>query len=340
VSDRGPEHPPAQDTDAPTPHPRRLELHRVIFGTDTPAGRAFDVALIALVLASLVVVSMETVRGLQPASYRALRALEWTLTILFTAEYLLRVAAVARPLSYAVSFFGLVDLLAILPTYISLLVPGAQVLLVVRGLRLLRVFRVLKLTRFLSEARTLGAALRASVRKIAVFLLVVLTLVMVVGSLMYVIEGAEHGFTSIPTSVYWAVVTLTTVGYGDISPATPLGRALAALVMIAGYGIIAVPTGIVTAELTQQPRSDRDVRGAPAGEAAVDAPALEAAAAAAPGAAVPSAAVPSAAAAGAGGTCGGCGAGAHAPDARFCRCCGTVLRPAGAPAPVRARVEP
>ncbi len=255
-----------RDTDAPPASPRRRRLHRGIFDADTPAGRAFDVALIALILVSVAAVSLETVHGLPAGAYRVLRALEWALTALFTAEYLLRLAAVARPAAYARSFFGIVDLLAILPTHVSLAVPGTQALLVVRVLRLLRVFRVLKLTRFLTEARTLGAALRASARKIAVFLLAVTTLVIVIGSLMYVVEGAEHGFTSIPTSVYWAVVTLTTVGYGDISPGTPLGRTLASLVMILGYGIIAVPTGIVTAELTQSARAAAAVQGERHGE--------------------------------------------------------------------------
>jgi voltage-gated potassium channel len=278
----------------------------VIFGTDTPAGRAFDVALIALVLVSVVAVSVDTVRGLSAGTHRALHALEWALTLMFTAEYLLRLLAVARPAAYARSFFGLVDLLAILPTYVSLVVPGTEALLVVRVLRLLRVFRVLKLTRFLTEANTISSALRASARKIAVFLLAVSTLVTVVGSLMYVIEGAEHGFTSIPTSVYWAVVTLTTVGYGDISPGTPLGRALAAVVMIVGYGIIAVPTGIVTAELTQSARAAG--RGPPAGaEGGSGAEGADAAGGAAPAA------------------CARCGLAGHGADARYCRRCGEPL---------------
>jgi voltage-gated potassium channel len=273
----------------PAAGPRRARLHRVIFEADTPAGRAFDVALIVLILLSVVAVSFETVPGLPRGAYRWLRASEWVLTVAFTAEYLLRLAAVRRPLAYATSFFGAVDLLAILPTYVSLVVPGAQALLVVRVLRLLRVFRVLKLTRYLTEAATLGSALRASARKIAVFLLAVSTIVVVVGSVMYVVEGPSNGFTSIPTAVYWAVVTLTTVGYGDISPRTPLGQALASVVMILGYGIIAVPTGIVTAELTAGARAARD---APA----PDRP-----------------------------PCPTCGAREHAADAHYCRLCGTAL---------------
>lgn len=232
----------------------RHRLHTIVFEADTPAGRAFDLALIGLILLSVIVVSVETVTGLSAGAYAALRTAEWVLTGIFTVEYVLRLIAVKRPLAYAASFYGVVDLLAILPTWISLLVPGARVLLVVRVLRLLRIFRVLKLTRYLSEAALIGTALRASMRKIVVFLLTVATVVVVVGSVMYVVEGPDSGFTSIPTSMYWAVVTLTTVGYGDISPQTPLGQALASLVMILGYGIIAVPTGIVTAELTQQSR--------------------------------------------------------------------------------------
>jgi voltage-gated potassium channel len=171
--------------------------------------------------------------------------------VLFTIEYLLRLFTVRRPLRYALSPFGLIDLIAFLPTYLSVFLPGAQSLLVIRLLRLLRVFRVLKLAEYLRESRTLALALRASARKILVFLLAVLTIVVVVGTLMYVIEGERHGFTSIPISIYWAVVTLTTVGYGDLAPATPLGQALAVVLMLTGYGIIAVPTGIVTVEMTR-----------------------------------------------------------------------------------------
>jgi voltage-gated potassium channel len=217
-------HDPLRAEEAPPASaPARARLHQVVFESDTPAGRAFDLALIGLVLLSVVVVSVETVRGMPAGVYRALRSAEWTLTVVFTVEYVLRLIAVRRPLAYAASFYGVVDLLAILPTYVSLVVPGAQALLVVRVLRLLRVFRVLKLSRFLSEAQTLTSALRASSRKIAVFLLTVSTLVVVIGSLMFVVEGPENGFTSIPTAMYWTVVTLTTVGYGDVSPRTGAG---------------------------------------------------------------------------------------------------------------------
>jgi voltage-gated potassium channel len=232
----------------------RGRLHEVIFEADTRAGRAFDVALIGLILLSVLAVMLESVRGVRERFGAELFAVEVAFTVLFTVEYALRLAGVRRPLLYAKSFFGVVDLLAILPTYLSILVPGTHYLLVVRILRLLRVFRVLKLAEHLSEADVLMRALRASRRKISVFLLTVLTLVVIIGTLLYVIEGEEHGFTSIPVSIYWAVVTLTTVGYGDISPKTPAGQTLAAVVMIIGYGIIAVPTGIVTVEIAQAAR--------------------------------------------------------------------------------------
>lgn len=229
----------------------RRWLHQIIFQSDTRTGRVFDLALIWLIVASVLVVLLESVASIRGRHGPALHALEWAFTGLFTAEYLLRLYSVRRPLRYALSFFGLIDVLAILPTYLSLLLPGAQALIVVRVLRVLRVFRILKLTEYLRESRTLTDALWASRRKIGVFLLAVLTLLVIIGSLMYLIEGEENGFTDIPTSIYWAVVTLTTVGYGDISPKTSVGRVVAGAVMILGYSIIAVPTGIVTAELTR-----------------------------------------------------------------------------------------
>ena len=278
-------HPHALPSEQPPEDARRARLHQVIFEADTPAGRAFDLALIGVILLSILLVSVETVGGMRPGVYRWLRAAEWTLTVLFTVEFLLRLYAVRRPLRYAVSFFGVVDILAVLPTYLSLFVPGAQYLLVVRSLRLLRIFRILKLTRFLTEAHGLQRALRASMRKILVFLLTVSAIVVIVGSLMYLIEGRENGFTSIPRGMYWAVVTLTTVGYGDVAPRTPLGQAVASLVMILGYGIIAVPTGIVTAELAYG-RSDAPVSTQ---------------------------------------HCPACGVGGHEWDAKFCRKCGSAL---------------
>lgn len=229
----------------------RTVLHEVIFEADTPAGKGFDVLLIVSILLSVVAVMLDSIAGVREQHGKLLYSIEWLFTIIFTLEYLLRLLCVDRPFKYAASFFGMVDLLAIVPTYLSLVLPGSQYLLVIRILRILRIFRILKLALYLGEARLLLLALRASGRKITVFLYTVLTLVVIFGSLMYVIEGEAYGFTSIPRSIYWAIVTLTTVGYGDISPHTVLGQALASLVMIFGYAIIAVPTGIVTVEMTQ-----------------------------------------------------------------------------------------
>jgi voltage-gated potassium channel len=232
----------------------RESMRVIIFEADTPAGKLFDVLLIVSILLSVGAVMLDTVEAVQTRYGVWLLTLEWFFTILFTIEYALRLACAPRPLGYARSFFGVVDLLAILPTYASLLLPGSHYLLVIRILRVLRVFRVLKLVQYVGEANVLATALRASRHKILVFLLAILALVVILGSLMYLIEGREHGFSSIPKSIYWAVVTLTTVGYGDVSPQTPLGQGLALLVMIAGYSIIAVPTGIVSVELGQAVR--------------------------------------------------------------------------------------
>ncbi len=229
--------------------PIRARLHEIIFEADTRAGKLFDVALIVAILVSVVVVMADSVGVIHARYGRVLGILEWFFTILFTAEYLLRLACIGRPWRYAVSFFGIVDLLAILPTYLSLLFPGSQALLVIRILRVLRIFRVFKLVQFLSEAEIMARALRASFRKILVFIFTVSTLVVVFGSVMYLVEGEANGFTSIPRSIYWAIVTMTTVGYGDISPQTPLGQTIAAIVMVLGFAIIAVPTGIVAAEM-------------------------------------------------------------------------------------------
>ena len=231
----------------------RRRLHEIIFEADTPAGRAFDVALLVVILLSVLAVLLESVPHVRQAYGGTLHVVEWAFTVLFTVEYVLRLISVTRPVHYAVSFFGMVDLLAVLPTYLALLVPSAQSLMVIRAVRLLRVFRILKLARFLEDAELLLRALRAS-RKITIFLGSLITIVLIVGTLMYLIEGEEHGFTSIPASMYWAVVTMTTVGYGDITPKTPAGRLLAAFVMILGYSIIAVPTGIVSVELAQATR--------------------------------------------------------------------------------------
>jgi voltage-gated potassium channel len=236
--------------DDPTPT-LRARLHEIIFEADTPEGRLFDLLLLVAIIASVTVVVLESVPSVRARVGPTLRALEWGFTILFTIEYILRLVSVGRPLRYARSWYGVIDLIAVLPTYLSLILPGAHNLLVVRLLRLLRVFRVFKLAEYVQESRTIVQALRASSRKIFVFLLAVLTIVVVVGTLMYAIEGEQNGFTNIPISIYWAVVTLTTVGYGDLAPATTTGRVLAVVLMLTGYGIIAVPTGIVTAELTR-----------------------------------------------------------------------------------------
>ena len=228
----------------------RQRLHTVIFEADTVAGRTFDVALIVCIVSSVAVVMLESVASIGARWHRELFALEMVFTVLFTIEYVLRLVAVRRPLTYARSLYGLIDMLAVVPTWLALVVPGAQLFLTVRVLRVLRIFRVLKLTEYLNEAGVITAALRASRRKISVFLFAVLTLVVLIGSLIYVVEGPANGFTNIPLSMYWTIVTLTTVGYGDISPQTPLGKLLASVVMIIGYAIIAVPTGIVTSELT------------------------------------------------------------------------------------------
>jgi len=236
-------------------------LHQVIFESDTPAGKAFDTGLLVAVCVSVLVVVLASVKSIQAEHGVLLRNLEWVFTALFTAEYFARLLCVRRPLVYARSFLGLVDLLAVLPSFISLF-TGANYVLAVRVLRLLRVFRVLKLAHFLRESEMLTAALLASRRKVMVFVFAVLALATVMGTLMYVVEGEENGFDSIPHSIYWAIVTLTTVGYGDIAPHTALGRFIASCIMLMGYGIIAVPTGIFSLELQQAARA-RNARSCP-----------------------------------------------------------------------------
>lgn len=277
----------------------RARVYTVIFEHDTRAGRIFDEVLLAAIVASVAIVMLDSVQSLRAAHGPYLRGLEWFFTVLFSAEYLARLWSVDRPARYAGSFFGIVDLLAVIPTYLSVLVPGGQVLVVVRILRVIRIFRILKLAQYVGEANVLSAALRASRFKITVFLLSVLNIVVVVGALMYLVEGPQAGFTSIPKGVYWAVVTLTTVGYGDIAPLTTLGQTLAALVMIMGYGIIAVPTGIVTTELGRQSA----LRGTESGDAKRTTEDGERAP----------------------GRCPRCSAGERDPAARFCRYCGTAL---------------
>ena len=243
----------------------QILLHQVIFEADTPAGKAFDVALIGVILLSILAVMLETVAAISSTHGVWLRGAEWAITGLFTIEYGLRLACVRQPARYARSLFGIVDLVAILPTYLSLLLPGSQSLLVIRALRLLRVFRIFKLAVYLGEANVLRVALRSSLPKVIVFLGTVLLVVLNVGAAMYLIEGEAHGFTSLPRAMYWAIVTLTTVGYGDIAPQTVLGQTLAAMLMIMGYAIIAVPTGIVSAELIEAGRQRPiTTRGCPA----------------------------------------------------------------------------
>jgi len=241
----------------------RDRLHEVIFEADTRAGRLFDTVLLVLIATSVMVVVLESAPTARAAYGPELRAAEWLFTALFTIEYGLRLYSVKRPLRYATSFFGIVDLLSVVPTYLSVLVPGAQSLLVIRILRLLRIFRIFKLANYVGESGELWRALRASRRKILVFLFTVVTVVVIVGAIIHVVEGPEHGFTSIPTGIYWAIVTLTTVGYGDISPQTMLGRFIASGVMLMGYGIIAVPTGIVTAEMTRAMRAPISTQACP-----------------------------------------------------------------------------
>ena len=232
------------------PSPWRQRLHTVVFEADTRAGRAFDMAVIVCILTSIGLVMLESLPAVDARWHRELFAAELLFTVLFTIEYVLRLMAVQRPLVYARSALGIIDLLAVAPTWLALVFPGAQLFLTVRVLRLLRIFRILKLTEYLTEAAVITGALRASRRKIAVFLFTIMTMVVMVGALMYMIEGPEHGFTDIPTAMYWAIVTLTTVGYGDLAPKTAAGKMLASAVMVLGYAIIAVPTGIVTSELT------------------------------------------------------------------------------------------
>jgi voltage-gated potassium channel len=274
----------------------RRRMYDVIFEADTPAGRRFDIALVCAILLSILVVVLDSVPALQSDYGDTLSAIEWIFTLLFSAEYLARLVCVQRPWRYATGFYGVIDLLAVLPTYFSLLVPGSELLLDIRILRLLRVFRIFKLSLYIEEYTRLGEALGASRRKIMVFLSVVLMAILILGTLMYVVEGPKNGYTSIPVAMYWATVTMTTVGYGDITPHTPVGKAIASFMMLLGWGILAVPTGIVTAEMSAR-RGDR--RNGP--------PRLLATR-----------------------SCPGCGSDGHESNARFCKDCGSAL-----PAPER-----
>lgn len=239
----------------------KSKLHEIIYEADTPAGKLFDVILLIAILASIILVMLESVKSFDAKYHSFLNISEWIITILFTIEYIVRIITVKKPLKYIFSFYGIIDFLSTIPKYISLLFGGLHALAALRALRLLRIFRILKLARYLGASNTLVKALKSSRVKISVFLFAVIIISIILGTIMYMVEGDESGFTSIPVSVYWCIVTLTTVGYGDISPITPLGQSIASLIMILGYGIIAVPTGIVTAEYTSQTKTDKEKNG-------------------------------------------------------------------------------
>jgi voltage-gated potassium channel len=263
----------------------RARLHEIIYESNTAAGKAFDVSLLIAIVASILVVMLDSVEHINRQYGKLFSNLEWIFTAIFTIEYILRLICIKRPLKYAFSFLGIIDLLAIIPSYLSIFFRGAQSLLVLRALRILRVFRIFKLTHFLTEMQFLGVAIKGSLRKISIFMLIVLMLVIILGSIMYLIENGENGFSSIPDSIYWAIVTITTVGYGDISPITPMGKFIASIIMLMGYGIIAVPTGIVTTEMALAVRNKEQKHE----------------------------------------VCPGCGREGHDKDAKHCKICGEVL---------------
>jgi len=244
---------PRMNTDSPTDNTFKSRVFTIVFKSDTPAGRLFDKVLFVAILLSLTVVMLDSIESISHRFRHQLTVLEWMFTVLFSIEYLLRIYCTSDKRRYIFSFFGLVDLISVLPTYLALVFPGLHALIDVRVLRLISVIRIFKLTAYLQEYQYLASALRASRRKILVFLSVVLMVVMVMGTLMYVVEGPENGFTSIPVAIYWGITTMTTVGFGDITPKTDLGRLLSSAMMLMGWGVLAVPTGVVTAELVNQP---------------------------------------------------------------------------------------
>ncbi|MDI3319491.1 ion transporter [Pinibacter soli] len=269
----------------------KYKVYKVIYRSDSFYGKLFDVCLLVAITLSVIVVMLDSVAKIHQRYGDELYILEWFFTILFTIEYILRLICIRKPMAYVTSKIGIIDLLAILPTYVSFFVAGSQYLLVVRALRLLRIFRIFKLWHFMDEGRFLIGAIYASLRKISIFMLFIVILTIIIGSLMYLIEGGENGFVSIPQSIYWAVVTITTVGYGDISPATPLGKLLAAMLMLCGYAIIAVPTGIVTTQMAIQNKNNDKAAGKGANKI----------------------------------SCNKCGLDEHDGDARYCKRCGEKI---------------
>lgn len=263
----------------------RFKLHEVIYESNTPAGKVFDISVLAAIFASIVIVMLDSIAGLHAQYGDLFYTLEWIFTILFSIEYILRLISIRKPFSYVFSLLGIIDLVALIPSYLGILLPGAQSLLVFRALRLLRVFRIFKLGHFLFEINFLKLALKGSVRKISIFLLTVLILTVILGSVMYLVENRENGFSNIPESIYWAIVTITTVGYGDVSPITPLGKFVASVVMLIGYAIIAVPTGIITHDLAVAARKNNHLYE----------------------------------------SCPACSRDGHDADARFCKFCGSSL---------------
>jgi len=229
----------------------KARIHEIIYEADTKEGKLFDVILLLAILASVILVILESVQSIDVKYHTLLNVSEWIITILFTIEYVLRIISIKKPLSYIFSFYGIIDLLSTIPKYLSFIIIGSQNLIALRALRLFRVFRILKLTRYIGASNRLIIALKSSRTKIAVFLFFIIILCTILGTIMYIVEGEENGFTNIPKSIYWAIVTLTTVGFGDITPQTPLGQLIASVIMILGYAIIAIPTGIVSSEMTK-----------------------------------------------------------------------------------------